>query len=158
MDQARTDGIDANASGGIFKGRTLGETEDAMLGGVVGSPTGPTYKSSNRGAIYDCAALLFEHLAQLEFHAAPYATKIDRRDAIEVFTGRISGVGDDILDAGIVVGCIQPAEGRDRLLNHGFDLRVIGDIALNGEDSMTLGSQLISRGTHGVLVPVGQRD
>jgi hypothetical protein len=53
---------------------------------------------------------------------------------------------------------IQPAEISDRLLDHGIDLRVVGDIAADGDGLMALGAQFLGRGAHRILVPVGQRD
>ena len=62
------------------------------------------------------------------------------------------------MDARVVIGGIEPAESNDRLLDHGIDLRVIGNIATNGDGLVALGGQFLGCGLHRVLVPVDQRD
>jgi hypothetical protein len=42
------------------------------------------------------------------------------------------------LDTRVVIGGIEPAEGCDRLRDHGFDLCVIGEIATNDDGLMAL--------------------
>ena len=101
---------------------------------------------------------MFAHLSQLELHAAPFASEIDPHDAVVILTGGVSRLREDILDARIVVSGIQPAESRDRLRDHGFDLRIVGDVAGNGEGSVALRGQLLGRSAHSVLVPVCERD
>lgn len=41
---------------------------------------------------------------------------------VVVFCGGISRIRENILDAGVVVGCIEAPEGRDRLMNHGLPM------------------------------------
>lgn len=52
--------------------------------------------------------------------------------------GGIGGLGKLVLDAGIVVGGIDPAEVRDGLRDHRLDLRIVGDIAAYGDGRVAL--------------------
>ena len=61
-----------------------------------------------------------------------------------------------ILNAGIVVGCIEPAKGSDGLFNHGFHLGIVRYVAADSECFMALGGQFVRRGPRGLLIPVGQ--
>jgi hypothetical protein len=101
---------------------------------------------------------LFAHLLQFELHATPFAAEIDSHDAVVILTGGVGGLREHILDARVVIGGIEPAEGGDRLRNHGFDLRIIGDVATNGDGLMPLRVQSIGRNTRRFLVPVGECD
>ena len=101
---------------------------------------------------------MFAHLLQFELHATPFAAEIDPHDAVVILAGGVSSLREHILNARVVVGGIEPAEGCDRLRDHGFDLCVVGDVAADGDGLMALRGQFIGRTTHGVLVPVGQRD
>ena len=101
---------------------------------------------------------MFAHLLQFEFHATPFAAEIDPHDAVVVLTGGVGGLGEGILDARVVIGDIELAQGCDRLRDHGFDLRVIGDITADGDDLMALSGQFLDSGIYGALIPVGERD
>ena len=127
-----------------------------MLCSVVDPALGAAYKSSKRRAVDDGATALLAHLLQLELHATPYAPQIDRHHPVVIVSGRISSFCKDILNAGIVVGCIEPPESRDSLLNHVLNLSVIGDVADDSECFVTLGSQFLGGRTHRLLMPVRQ--
>jgi hypothetical protein len=62
----------------------------------------------------------------------------------------------DILNTGIVVGCVEPAKFRYGLLNHVFDLSVIRYIAKDSECFVSFGLQFLGRSMDGLLVPVRQ--
>ena len=81
---------------------------------------------------------MFAHLLQFELHATPFAAEIDSHDAVVILTGGVGGLGEDILDARVVIGGIEPAKGFDRLRDHGYDLRVIGDVAADSDGFVTL--------------------
>ena len=104
------------------------------------------------------SAALLAHLLQFKLHAAPFATEINPHDAVIILTGGVSSLCEDILDARVVIGGIEPAESRDRPRDHGFDLCIVRDVATNGEHLMAFGGQVLDRGTHSALVQVGQRD
>jgi len=57
------------------------------------------------------------HLAELMLHASPDATKIYRIHAIEAFGRLIRRIARLDLNAGIVEGHVEPAEGGDRALD-----------------------------------------
>jgi hypothetical protein len=115
-----------------------------VLGGVICSTPGAAYKSSDRRAVDDGAASLLAHPAQLVLHTAPDATEVDGRHPVKILSGLIGCFRNDILDSGIVVGCIQPAESGDRLLNHCFYLSVISYVATNSECFVTPGNEFSS--------------
>src|SRR5213594_4078171 len=57
----------------------------------------------------------------------------------------LTGIGDfchGALNTGVVERRIQPPEGRNRLLYHGFYLRVISHVALYADGFVTGGDQL----------------
>ena len=128
MDQARTYGIDANAPCSVFESRALGESKDSVLGGVVGStlgaPTSPPSEEQLTIAPLPCLRIC-RSSNFMQLHTPRRLMAITRS---KVFPGGIGGFRDDILNAGIVVGCIQPPECGDSLLNHCLHLSVISDI------------------------------
>src|SRR5690348_6784713 len=69
LDRAWTDRVNADATGGVFEGGRLGQAEHAVLGRVIGRPSGVADDAADRGAIDDGAAALPKHLAQLVLHA-----------------------------------------------------------------------------------------
>src|SRR5439155_15986139 len=101
-------------------------------------------------------ASLLEHLAQLELHATPHTAQIDGHHAVKVFPGSISSLCDNILNAGIVVGCIEPPESSDRPLDHSFHLSIISYVAADGECFMPLSRQFLGDRTRALLVRSGQ--
>ena len=78
-------------------------------------PAGQPEKAAQRGAVDDSAAARRMHLTEL--HASPDATKIYRIHAIEVFGRLIRRIARWDLNAGIVEGHVEPAEGGDRALD-----------------------------------------
>src|SRR5438874_1932700 len=156
LDHARTDGVNANAMRCIFEGSALCESDHSMLCGMVGPAPSTADKTSKRRAIDDGSASLLAHLLQLELHATPHAAEIDRHHPVVIVTGRISSVCKDILNAGIVVGCIELSESGDSLLNHCFHLGVIRNVTTDRQCLVTLSSQFFGCGMHGLLIPVRQ--
>src|SRR5258708_4248640 len=92
---------------------------------TISPAPGTAAKTSKRRAIDDGSASLLAHLLQLELHATPHTAKIDRHHPVVIVTGRIGSFSKDVLNAGIVVGCIELSKSRDSLLNHCFYLSVI---------------------------------
>src|SRR5437016_9202971 len=125
MDDAWADGIDPNAPCGIVECSAFGQPKHSVLGGLICSALGTAHQPSDRRAVDDSATSLLEHLAQLELHATPHAAEIDGHHAVKVFPGSISSLCDNILNAGIVVGCIEPSKGSARPLDPRFHLSVI---------------------------------
>src|SRR3989442_5293838 len=156
VDQTRTYGIDANAPCSIFESRALGEPKYSVLGGVIDSTLGTSDKTPKRRAIDDGATPLLAHLLQLKLHATPYTAEIDRHHPVVIFSGGISSLCEDILNAGIVVGRIEPPESRDSLMNHGLYLGVISNVTMNSQRLMTLRLQFLGCRTHRLFVPVRQ--
>src|SRR5260370_23610605 len=156
LNEARTYGIDSNATCSIFESRALGESKNTVLGSVIGPAFGTSYESPKRRAIHDSSASLLAHLLQLELHGTPYSAEIDRHHTVVIVTGRIGSFCKDILNAGIVVGCIELSESGDSLLNHCFYLGVISHVTTNRQCLVTFGSQFFGCGMHGLLIPVRQ--
>jgi hypothetical protein len=103
VDETWTYGIDTNAPCGIFQGRAFGEAKDAVLGSMICSTPGSAHNAADRRAVDDSTTLLLAHLTQLELHAAPDASEVDRHHSIEIFRGRVSGFRNDILNTGYLL-------------------------------------------------------
>jgi len=86
-----------------------------VLGGVIDSTLSTSHEASQRRATDYGTACLFAHLSQLELHATPYTAEIDPHHPVVIFPGSISSLGENILNAGVIVGDIQPAEGGCRI-------------------------------------------
>ena len=98
------------------------------------------------------------HLAQLVFHAGPHPAQVDRRDPVEDFGGFIGGIAGWHLDAGVVEGEVEPAEGVDGRLDHGRHAVLVGDVTTNTEDAVAGGCQLVRGCPQRGLVDVGDDD
>lgn len=59
VDAARADGVDADAQRGVVHGGALGQTDDAVLAGMVGRTVRQTDYAAQRGAVDDRAIALF---------------------------------------------------------------------------------------------------
>jgi hypothetical protein len=86
------------------------------------------------------------HLAQLVFHAGPHPAQVDRDDPVEDVGRFVGGVARWNLDAGIVEGEVEPAEGFDGRLHHGRHTVLLGDVTPNTEDPVAGGCQLVCGG------------
>src|SRR5262245_26221559 len=157
MYEARTYGIDANATCRLVQSRALGEPNHPVLGGLVCSAFGAAHQSANRRAVDDRATSLLAHLAQLKLHATPHAAEVDGHHTVKVFPGSISSFRNNILNAGIVVSCIKSPEGSDSLFDHCLHLSVISHIALDRQSFVALGSQCLGRRAHCSSIPVRKR-
>src|SRR5208283_28585 len=122
-DKARAYRIDTDSLFRIFKSGALCKPKHAVLGGVVNASFGAAHQPAERRTIDDGACSLLAHLLELELHATPDATEIDPHHPVVIFAGRVGRFREDILDAGIVIGHIDPAEGLDCFLHHRRHLR-----------------------------------
>ncbi len=129
-----------------------------MLGGVVGGAAGVADEPAEGGAVDDGAAALGAHVAQFVFHARPDAAQVDVLDAVELFGALVGGVGGRDHDAGVVVGHVEAPEGFDGAVDGGGDLVLVGDVADQGEDLVSVVGELLGGGGDGVLVDVGEAD
>src|SRR5258708_18494477 len=141
--QPRTYGIDSNAPCGVFESRALCEPNYSVLGSVVDPTLGTSHKSPKRGTIDDGSTSLFAHLLQLELPATPYTLEVDPHHPVVVFPGSISSLCENILNAGIVVSRVEPAESSDRLFHHSLHLRVVGHVTADGQCLMTFIGKLL---------------
>jgi hypothetical protein len=73
---------------------------------------------------------LLAHLAELVLHACPDAAQVDRGHAVEVLGRFIGRIGRGNLDAGVVEGHVESAEGGDGAFHHGGDLGFVRDVAV----------------------------
>jgi hypothetical protein len=73
---------------------TLRQPDHSVFGRMISCSARYTDQAADRGAVYDRAASLLAHLAQLVLHAVPDAAEIDRIHAIEFFAAGISGFPD----------------------------------------------------------------
>ena len=79
-----------------------------MLSGMINYALSIADESSKRRAIDDGSTSLLVHMLQLKLHATPYPAQIDSHHSVVIFPGRFSSLAKDILNASIVVGCIEP--------------------------------------------------
>lgn len=80
---------------------------------------------------------MFTHMLQFELHATPYTLEVDGHHPVVIVSGRVRSLCEHILNAGIVVSCIEPPERGDRLFHHCLHLRVIGNVIADGQCLMT---------------------
>jgi hypothetical protein len=129
-----------------------------VLAGVVGGAARQSDEATEGGAVDDGAAALRAHLVQLVLHARPDTAQVDRGDPVEVLGRLVGRVAGRDLDAGVVEGHVEPAEGVDRALDEGGNLGLVGHVAGDGERLMTGGGELVGGGAEGVFVDVGEHD
>jgi hypothetical protein len=158
LDRAGADGVDADPARRVFERGALGETEHAVLGGVVGRASGVADQAAERRAVDDRAAALRAHLAQFVLHARPYAAQVDGRDAVEALGRFVGRVGERQHDAGVVERHVEPAELGDGAIDERGDLVFVGDVTGDAEGPMARGGQLVGRGAQRLLVDVGEHD
>src|SRR6267378_3038390 len=128
-----------------------------MFGGLVCSALGAGHQSSDRRTVDDSAPSVPQHLAQLELHAPPHAPQIDRYHSVEVFPGSIGGFRNSVLNAGIVVSCIEPPESSDSLLNHPLDFHPAADHHPRSVQFMRLGGAEIGVALMGTWLRVREQ-
>src|SRR3989442_1015145 len=141
-------GIDANASGGIFKRGALRQPDHAVLRCVIDGPAGDAYEAADRRIVHDGPASLFAHLEQLVLHAEPDTAEIDCIHSVELLTSGISSFNGETLDTGIVERRVQPPKCRNSLLDHRLHLSFIRDIAANSNRLMAGGDQALGDCPH----------
>ncbi len=127
-----------------------------MLGRVIRATLIPTNESTEGRAVYDRTAALLAHHLQFKLHAAPHAPQIYAHHAVIIIARRICRLRQHVLDACVVVRRVQPSKLGDRLLHHGFYLRVIRNVARNGEGLVTFLRQVLRSRLHFLLVPIRQ--
>src|ERR1700732_4514328 len=69
FDRPRANRVNANTPGGIFERSTLRQTDHSVFGRMIRCSARYTDQAADRGAVYDRAASLLAHLAQLVDHA-----------------------------------------------------------------------------------------
>jgi hypothetical protein len=104
---------------------------------VIGGAAWQADEAAERRAVHDHAAALGAHVAQFVFHAGPNAAQVDGVDPIEALGRLVRCIARRRLDAGIVVGHVEPAEGGDRPLDHRGDLVLVRHVASHGQELAT---------------------
>jgi hypothetical protein len=128
VDGSRRNGIDANAQRRGFQCGGLGQTFHCVLAGHVDRGAGSAHLAQHRRDIDDAATALLLHHADLVLHAQQHAQHIGIKRG-RVAGGGLFGDGARLaFRAGIVNGCIQPAEALDRAVDQRTHLRVITHI------------------------------
>src|SRR4030081_3676240 len=82
-------GIDANASGGIFKRCALRQPDHAVFRCVIDGPARDAYEAADRRIIHDGTTSLFAHLEQFVLHAEEDTAEIDRIHLVKLLTSGI---------------------------------------------------------------------
>ena len=129
-----------------------------MLRRLIGPTARSRLEPADRGAVDDGAGALLAHLAKFEPHAVPDAPEIDRDHPVEIVRRGVGGIRDHVLDAGVVVGCVQSTEGGDGLSDHGLDLPVVRHVAGDRQRLVALGHEVVRSSARAALIAVGQRD
>ena len=91
-------------------------------------------------------------------HAGPDAAKIDRVDPIEFFSADIGGFERRRLHAGIVERGVEAPEGRNRALDHGSHIGLVGDVAADAHGPAACAGQLVRCRYDSVFINVDQGD
>ena len=115
---------------GIFEAAGLGQADYPVLGRNIGRVGRLRAKRADRADIDDGAlAALGQELANFILHAQHDRAQIDADHPVphlHVGLGNRQDIGGD---RGVVDRAIEPAEARNRLLDQGLDLVLLGDIA-----------------------------
>jgi hypothetical protein len=106
LDYPRSDRVYANAGRGVFNRRGLGQSDDAVLAGVIGRTQSSANQSRDGGHVHDCP-FGGDDVRKLVFQAQKYARQIDGDDLVpirlRIFDERREGRP---LDAGVVKGML----------------------------------------------------
>lgn len=129
-----------------------------MFGCVIDRAAGKSNDASYGGVIDDGAAPLLSHLEQLVLHAVPNAAEVDRVHTFEFFAGRIGSFYGRALDAGVVERGVEAAEGGDSLVDHGFHLGFICDIAADCDGFVSRRAQRVRACASRSFIYIGQYD
>ena len=97
-------------------------------------------------------------MPQLVLHTGPYAAQVHRIDPVEDLRGLVGGVAGRGLNAGVVERHVQPAEGRNGLVDHRSNLLLIGHVAGDAQHLVPAGPQVLDGISKGVLVDVSEPD
>src|SRR6266487_5056496 len=125
LDRTWTDRVDADATGSVFEGGSLGQADHAVLGSVIGRQSGVADDAADRRAIDNGAAALPEHLAQLLLHATPHTAQVDRHHAIPLVAADVSRFDTALHEARLLECGVQPPEADHRSFDHRCHLIVI---------------------------------
>jgi len=122
VDHPGADGIDADAGGGVFKSRGLGQAYHAVLAGHIGGLPGEAFQSRQRCRVHDGSLPLLEHVRDLVLHTQIHAFEVGGHHAVPVVLGGLADPLEGLADAGVVEGAVESTVGLNRLLHHGFHL------------------------------------
>lgn len=124
------DGIDPHALVGQRQRGDAGQLVHAAFRDVVGHLVGNGHDRVHRRHVDDRATALLDHAPGHRLRHQEHALQIDAQHPVEVLFLQLQEVGG--LDGpGIVDEDIDTAERLDRGGNHGLDLRLVANIALN---------------------------
>ena len=98
---------------GRSRGRRIGETDDAELGGAVGGAAREALDPGARGGVDDRAAAVLEQERDLVLHAQEDAREVDVDDPVPVVFGDVGGRCGAEFDAGVVERDVETAERVD---------------------------------------------
>ena len=131
FDPAGADGVGADAACSPLGGEGTGESDEAVLGGVVGAAVGDAGESGDRGDVNDASLALLKHDGADGTGEGEGCDEVDLEDAVEVGGGDVF-CGRDVADSGVVDEDVDLApalvDGFDGLGDVGF----VGDVAEEG--------------------------
>ena len=149
---AGADGVDPDAVAGVLQRGGLGQPDHRVLAGDVGRQPPRSHQPCRRSGVDDGPAALRHHLRNLMLQAQPNALEIDVYQPVPVVFGVLmQTAGHVALDAGVVVGAVQPPVGRHHLRHQRRHVAGAGNV---GVDKHPAAARLLD-GAQRLLRPVG---
>src|SRR5437016_4353680 len=131
LDRSWSHGIDANILLRVFERDRFRQPDDGVFAGSVNRSCGKAEQPGDGSVVDDCTAAGFQHRRNLVLERQPNALDVDVHDLVVRLFGLIRQRCQRLLDAGVVEGAIEPAEFRQRPLDHRLDIALLRDVGLD---------------------------
>ena len=131
FDDPRAHGVDPNTGLGVFQGGGFAQADHAVLAGHIGRHARSADQAGSRGGVDDGSAALLEHGRDFILHAQPHPGQIDPNNAVPVRLGVLGRIADRPLNAGIIMGTVEPAIGVESKADHGLDFGRPGHVGFD---------------------------
>jgi len=152
--RTRTDGITANAFGGIHPGRVACETHQRVLGGGVSGTGGTAVNAGGRGNVDDGTSAMREHVPKSPPTRKHGSIQINAQDATPDVIGQLSHALHIVHHASVVAEHVQATVGAERKIDEMFRRRLIGNVALCTDNRSTTRLNTRDGGVEPLRVPV----
>src|SRR6185503_14909230 len=117
----------------VFQRDRFGYPVDGVLAGNVDRNLRYADQSRSGRVVDDGPAAGFQHRRNLVLERQPNAFDVDVHNLVVTFFALIGKRRLHLLNAGVVEGKIEPAEGRQRLIDHRFDITRFRDVGFDEE-------------------------